>query len=84
VFQSLLWGRYANSRMIWDLLTMIPFAFFQVLCLIALARRLPEDAREPAWSSDEVYRQLTPQISEQLRLLDSRLARLWKPEARSQ
>jgi len=84
VFQSILWGRYANYTMIWDLLTMLPFAIFQLLCLIALWKRLPEDAREPAWSSDEVYRRLTPEISEQLRLLNSRLARMWKPEARSE
>lgn len=82
VFQSLLWGRYANYRMIWDLLTMLPFAIFQVLCLVALSKRLPADVRAPAWTSDEIYRQLTPELSEQLQLLNSRLARMWKPEAR--
>ena len=84
VFQSLVWGRYPNYRMIWDLLTMLPFAVFQVLCLIALSKRLPEDTREPAWSSDEVYLQLTPEISAQLQQLNSRLARMWKPEVRSE
>lgn len=80
VFQSLLWGRSGNSGTIWDLLTMLPFAIFQVLCLIALSKRLPEDTRTGAWSSDEVYRRLTPEISERLQLLNSRLAHIWKPE----
>lgn len=84
VFQSLVWGHYPNYRMIWDLLTMLPFAVFQVLCLIALSKRLPEDTREPAWSSDEVYRQLTPEISAQLQQLNGKLARIWKPEVRSE
>lgn len=84
VLQSLLWGRYTNYTTMWNLLTMLPFAIFQVLCLIALAKPLPEDAREPAWASDDLYQRLTPEINEQLQLLNGRLARIWKAEAHSE
>lgn len=83
VFQSLLWGHYANYRLIWDLLSMFSFVIFQALCVIAVWKPLPADTRKPAWNSDEVYRELTPEISAQLQLLNDRLARLWKREARS-
>ena len=83
VFQSLLWGRYANYRLIWDLLSMFPFVVFQALCVLAIWKPLPADTRQPARNSDEVYRELTPQLNAKLQLLNDRLARMWKREARS-
>lgn len=82
VFQAILYGRYKNYEPIWQFLSVFFFAGFQMVWLAALYKRLPEDSRRSAGPSDEGYQQLSPQINEQLQLLNEKLMRLWKLEAR--
>lgn len=82
VFQAVLYSRYANYEPIWQFLSLVFFIGFQGICVAALYKPIPEDTRRRAAPSDDVYRQLSPQINEHLRLLNEKLMRLWKAEAR--
>jgi hypothetical protein len=62
---------------------MLSFIVVLVLWVVALRKPLPAENRQLALPSDAAYRRLSPEINEQLRLLNEKLLRLWKVEARS-
>ncbi|MGC2528930.1 MAG: hypothetical protein WA639_14360 [Candidatus Acidiferrum sp.] len=68
----------------WQYLTMSSFLIVQMIWAVALWRPLPVDDRLAASPSNADYQRLSPEINEHLRLLNEKLLRLWKVEARSQ
>lgn len=68
----------------WQCLTLSSFLIVQMIWAVALWRPLPVDDRLAASPSNADYQRLSPEINEHLRLLNEKLLRLWKVEARSQ
>jgi hypothetical protein len=64
----------------WQFLTTLSFVVALVIWAAALRQPLPVEDWHSA-SSDAVYRQLSPEINEQLRLLNEKLMRIWELEA---
>jgi hypothetical protein len=86
VLQSILYRDFApaDRDRIWQLATTLVFALVQAIWVVALRKALPVDERRPAWPSDEIYQQISPVIDQRLQLLNEKLMRIWKSEARSQ
>jgi hypothetical protein len=83
VLQPLLKARYSDYDPVWQSVTMLSFLAVETVCVAALWRPLPVEARQ-APPSDSVYEQLSPEINKRLRELNEKLLRLWKMEARPQ
>ena len=66
------------------MLDLSSFLIVQMIWAVALWRPLPVDDRLAASPSNADYQRLSPEINEHLRLLNEKLLRLWKVEARSQ
>jgi len=84
VLQSLLYGNFAAYEPIWQFASILAFALVQLVWTAALRRPLPVDDRLRALASDDIYQQVSPIIDSRLRLLNEKLLRIWKTEARSQ
>lgn len=67
----------------WQFLTMLSFAGSVAIWAVALRSPFSADDREIARFTDSDYRRISPEINEQLRVLNERLLQLWKMEARS-
>lgn len=73
---------FAEYQVTWQVMTMSSYALVQGVWIVALWKPLPQADRAVALPSDAVYQRLSPQINDQLRLLDDKLRRLWKSEVR--
>lgn len=73
---------FAEYQTTWQFTTMSSYALIQAMWIVALWKPLPQEDRAAALPSDAVYQRLSPQINNQLRLLDDKLRRLWKSEVR--
>lgn len=69
---------------IWQFTTLLSFVVVQVIWIAAIRKPLPVEDRQAAPPSDSVYLNLSPQINEHLGLINEKLLRLWKLEARPQ
>jgi hypothetical protein len=83
LFQSIWWGSAADYQFIWQFTSVFAFAVVQALWVVALRKPLPADNRAGALSSSDLYRQLSPEFDERLRLMNEKLIRIWKLEVRS-
>jgi hypothetical protein len=84
LLQDILFRNFTNYEPIWQFASVFSFAAVQVIWIVALRKPLPEDTRRPALPSDELYQHLSPQLDQRLRLINEKLMRIWKLEARSQ
>jgi hypothetical protein len=82
-FQWIWWGSYEHYQSIWQFATVFCFAVVQAIWIVALRKPLPAPIEHIALSSSDIYEQLSPEIDQRLRLLNQRLIRVWKLEARS-
>jgi hypothetical protein len=82
LFQALFPKDYLLHQTAWQLVTLSSFVAVQAIWVVALRKPLPAEDRQLAPASDSVYHRLSPEINEQLRLLNEKLLRLWKMEAR--
>jgi hypothetical protein len=67
---------------VWQAVTILSFAIVQVVWAAALRKPLPVEAPRQNVDSSSLYFGVSPVINEQLRLLNEKLMRLWKLEAR--
>lgn len=84
ILQALLKKSFYAYQPIWQFSSTFSFVLVQVVWAVALRKPLPVEDRQTAAVSDSDYQRLSPEINEHLRLLNEKLARLWKLEARSQ
>lgn len=82
VIQALFHKWFYDYGPIWQFSTILSFTLVQVIWMAALRKPLPVEDRKAASSSDSDYLRISPEINEQLRLLNEKLLRLWKLEAR--
>jgi hypothetical protein len=82
LFQSVWWGSQTDYQTIWGFSSVLAFAVAQVPWIAAVRRPLPVDERRRALPSDDIYQHWGPQIDERLRVLNEKLMRIWKLEAR--
>jgi len=82
IFQDLLYSKVPDYEPIWQFASVLSFALVQVVWLAALREPLPADQR-PLIAADDLYEELTPEIDARLRILNKKLAKLWKLEVRS-
>jgi len=82
VIQALMHKRFYDFPTLWQFSTILSFAAVQVIWMTALRKPLPVEDRQTAQGSDSDYQRLSPEINEHLRLLNEKLMRLWKLEAR--
>jgi hypothetical protein len=83
LFQDILFRDYADYEPIWQFASVLSFAIVQGIWIVALRKSLATDTRPPAFSSDEIYQQLSPELDRRLQLINEKLTRIWKLEARS-
>ncbi|MGB7025970.1 MAG: hypothetical protein WBD72_01645 [Candidatus Acidiferrum sp.] len=83
IIQALLHKTFYDFGPIWQFSALLSFTAVQVIWVTALRKPLPVEARVAASLSDSDYQRLSPEINEQLRLLNEKLLRLWKMEASS-
>jgi hypothetical protein len=86
LMQSRFHARDSTYEPVWQLATLASFIAVQMIWIAALGRPVLADERPPSPSQrppDPGYQMLSPEVNEQLRLLNERLMRLWKMEARS-
>lgn len=83
VFRAVFYGHAREHQALWQFATMFSFVVVLMMWVAALMKPLPAESRQMAISSDAEYQRLSPEINEQLRLLNEKLLRLWKMEARS-
>jgi hypothetical protein len=67
---------------VWQAGTILSFAVVQAVWAVALWKPLPVEALRQNMNSASLYLGVSPVINEQLRLLNEKLMRLWKLEAR--
>lgn len=72
---------FFRHRAAWQLLTMSSFLAVTAIWAVALRKPLPVDKRKTDPPPDSDYQRLSPEINEDLRRLNEKLLRLWKPEA---
>jgi hypothetical protein len=82
LFQDILFRNYTDYEPIWQFASVLSFAIVQGVWIIALRKQLAADTRPSAFSSDDIYQQLSPELDERLRLIDEKLTRIWKLEGR--
>lgn len=68
----------------WQLLTTFSFVVALIIWAVALRKPFPAEDRQFASLPDSSYQRLSPEINEQLRLINEKLLRLWKIEAHPQ
>jgi len=83
VIQLLFHKGFAALATTWQFLTTLSFVVVLGIWVVALRKPFPADERQMASLLDSDYQRLSPEINEQLRLLNEKLLRLWKLEARS-
>ncbi|MHB8502870.1 MAG: hypothetical protein ACYDCG_06170 [Candidatus Acidiferrales bacterium] len=66
----------------WQFLTTLSFVAALFIWMVALRKPFPAEDRQIASLSDSEYQRLSPEINEHLRVLNEKLLRLWKMEAR--
>lgn len=66
----------------WEFLTTLSFVVALAIWVQAVMKPLPDEDRQIASLSDSEYQRLSPEIDEQLRLVNEKLLRLWKLEER--
>jgi len=71
----------AHYQPIWQIATTVSYAVVQVVWAVALRKPLPVEEERPALFATSVYRRISPEINERLRLINEQLAKFWKPEA---
>jgi hypothetical protein len=67
---------------LWNILQMVSFLASVFIWTGAFWQTQTADAGTPVLSSSDLYRALTPQVNVKLRLLNERLSRFWKVEAK--
>ena len=80
--QAFFFKTFLLHQSFWQFWTMLSFLVVVCIWMAALWKPLPVEVPRLALSSDSEYQQLSPQINEQFRLLNEKLLRLWKWEAR--
>ncbi len=83
VIQILFHEGFAVYQAGWQFLTTLSFVLALVTWAIAARKPFPAENRQISSLSDSTYQRLSPEINEQLRLLNEKLLRIWKLEARS-
>jgi hypothetical protein len=81
ILQSFSFAHSPRYSLLWEMADLVFFLVAQLVFIAALWKPLPADEMQRSMSSSLPYDRLSPQINEQLRRLDERLMRLWKPEA---
>jgi hypothetical protein len=82
VIQVVWYRNNAYMEPVWQAGTILSFAVVQAVWAVALWKPLPVEARRQNMDSASLYLGVSPVINEQLRLLNEKLMRLWKLEAR--
>lgn len=82
ILQAFLSQSFYIYQPIWQSARMISFIIVQIVWTAALRKPLPVETRQTASASDSHYRQMSPEINEQLGQLNEKLLQLWKLEAR--
>lgn len=82
LFQDILYRNVTSYEPIWQFASVFSFALVQLVWIPALWKPLPADERAVI-PSDRLYEQASPQIDARLKLLNEKLAEIWKLEARS-
>jgi hypothetical protein len=83
VLQALSYKVFAQYQTHWQFATILSYVILQGMWLVALRKPLPVEEPRARLALGLAYKNLSPEINEHLRLLDERLMRLWKMEARS-
>jgi hypothetical protein len=82
VFRAAFYNKTPGHQALWQSSTMISFIVVLVLWAVALKKPLPSESPRLVLASDAAYQRLSPEINQQLRLLNEKLMRLWKLEVR--
>jgi len=82
ILQHFLYKSFSTYQPIWQSATVLSFVLVQIMWMAALRKPLPVENRQLSSLSDADYQRLSPEINEHLRLLNEKLLRLWKLEAR--
>lgn len=83
VDQALFHKGFAIHQATWQFLTTLSFVVALGIWIVAVRKPFPMEERQIASLSDSEYQRLSPEINEHLHLLNKKLMRLWKLEARS-
>jgi hypothetical protein len=82
VIQAIWYRNNPYMEPVWQAVTILSFAIVQVVWAAALRKPLPVEVPRQNADSASLYFGVSPVINEQLRLLNEKLMRLWKLEAR--
>lgn len=83
IVQILFHNGYMVHQAAWQSLTILSFVTSLGIWIVALRKALPAEDRQVPGFTDSAYARLSPEINGQLSLLNEKLMRLWKMEARS-
>lgn len=83
LIQAIWYPHSTYTEPIWQALTILSFAMVQVLWMVALRKPLPAEEPQRILHPASIYLSISPEINKQLQLLNEKLMRLWKFEARS-
>jgi len=83
IFRAVFYNKVPGHQGLWQFSTIFSFVVVLFLWVVALRKPLPVENRQLALTSDAAYQRLSPEINDHLRLLNEKLLRLWKLEARS-
>lgn len=83
LLQALFHEGFAIHQSTWQFLTTLSFVAASAIWAVAVRKPFPSGERQMASLPDSEYERLSPEINEHLRLLNEKLVRLWKLEARS-
>ncbi len=83
VIQILFHDGFGVYQAMWQSLSMSSFLLALTTWAIAVRKPFPAEDRQISSLSDSTYQRLSPEINDQLRLLNEKLLRIWKLEARS-
>ncbi len=72
-----------GNENLWQSATLLSFIVVLLLWAVALWKPLPAENPRLSLPSNDAYQRLSPEINDRLRLLNEKLQRLWKREARS-
>ncbi|HKV23686.1 MAG TPA: hypothetical protein VJN93_03770 [Candidatus Acidoferrum sp.] len=81
IVQAMFHKHFETYASVWHFSTLCSFLIVQCMWVAALRHPLPALAAPATQTADSMYRQLSPEINAQLRELNEKLLRLWKPEA---
>lgn len=80
--QAFFHRNFAVHQEWWEFLTTMSFLAALAIWVVAVRKPFPAEDRQIASLSESEYQQLSPEIDKQLRLVNEKLLRLWKLEAR--